>query len=280
MDRGACRAAVHRVPKSWTLSDLACVHACLTLCKALYIEMRETEPCVVNHSMPIIQMRWLKHFAMVMSIILAEPELWVSSGWLKCLLLLLASKGNGYTATAFFPHLFKNYVFTCFWLCWVFTAMWAFSSHREQELLSICRAQDSHCGGSSCCQAWALGHAGFSSCGAQAKLLRGMRDHPGPGTDPVSPELQGGFLATGSPGNPFFFHLGRLFLFTNVHSIILVRSFSLIKDTKEMWRDRSFVIIFHCAIGLNSRPVLPFIIFLSNIIFSFCCFWMCSLKYS
>ena len=138
------------------------------------------------------------------------------------------------TLLQLFSHLFKNYVFTCFWLCWVFTAMWAFSGRRERELLSSCRAQAFHCGGSSCCQAWALGHAGFSSCGAQAKLLRGMRDHPGPGTDPVSPELQGGFLATGPPRNPFFFHLGLLFLFTNIHSIILVRSFSLIKDTKEM----------------------------------------------
>ena len=61
-----------------------------------------------------------------------------------------------------------------------------------------------------------------------------MWDLPGPGADLVSPELQGLFLATGPPGNPFFFHLGLLFLSTNVHSIILVISFSLIKDTKEM----------------------------------------------
>ena len=255
------------------------MYARLTLCKALHVEMCETEPCVENRSMPMMRRRWVKHLAMVTPIILAESEFWVSSGWLKSLLLLLAPKGNGYTVTTFFFfHLFKNDVFTCFWLCWVFVAAWALAAGSGSYF--SCRVQASHCGGSSCCQAWARGHAGFSSCVAQAKLLRSMRDHPGPGTDPVSPELQGGFLATGPPGNPFFFHLGLLFLFTKVHSIILVRSFSLIKDTKEMWIDWSFLIIFHCAIGLNSRLALPFIIFLSNITFSFHCFWMCSRKYS
>ena len=80
-------------------------------------------------------------------------------------------------------------------------------------------AQASHCGGFSCCGAQALGMwpsvvvaRGLSSCGswalerrlstcaAQAQLLCGMRDLPGPGLEPVSPALAGGFLTTAPPG--------------------------------------------------------------------------------
>ena len=42
----------------------------------------------------------------------------------------------------------------------------------------------------------------LSSCGAGAELLRGMRDLPGPGLEPVSPALAGGFLTTAPPGKP------------------------------------------------------------------------------
>ena len=65
----------------------------------------------------------------------------------------------------------------------------------------------SHCGGFSCCGAWALGAGasvvvarGLSSCGSRASLLRGMWDLPGPGLEPVSPALAGGFLTTAPPG--------------------------------------------------------------------------------
>ena len=77
----------------------------------------------------------------------------------------------------------------------------------------------SHCSGFSCCGAralgmwasvvvarglsscgsWALEHR-LSSCGALAQLLRGMWDLPGPGIEPVSPALAGGFLTTAPPG--------------------------------------------------------------------------------
>ena len=40
----------------------------------------------------------------------------------------------------------------------------------------------------------------LSSCGAGALLLRGMWDLPGPGLEPVSPALAGGFLTTVPPG--------------------------------------------------------------------------------
>ena len=42
--------------------------------------------------------------------------------------------------------------------------------------------------------------AGFSSCGMWAQLLRGMCDLPGPGIEPLSPVLAGGFLTTVPPG--------------------------------------------------------------------------------
>ncbi|KAJ8777134.1 hypothetical protein J1605_014517 [Eschrichtius robustus] len=43
----------------------------------------------------------------------------------------------------------------------------------------------------------------LNSCGAQAELLRGMWDLPGPGLEPVSPALAGGFLTTAPPGKPW-----------------------------------------------------------------------------
>ena len=43
-------------------------------------------------------------------------------------------------------------------------------------------------------------HMGFSCCGSRAQLLRGMWDLRGPGLEPVSPALTGGFLTTAPPG--------------------------------------------------------------------------------
>ena len=43
---------------------------------------------------------------------------------------------------------------------------------------------------------------GLSSCGTWASLVRGMWDLPGPGLEPVSPALAGGFLTTAPPGKP------------------------------------------------------------------------------
>ena len=40
----------------------------------------------------------------------------------------------------------------------------------------------------------------LSSCGTRAQLLRGMWDLPGPGLEPVSPALAGGFLTIAPPG--------------------------------------------------------------------------------
>ena len=51
---------------------------------------------------------------------------------------------------------------------------------------------------------WSTGseRVGFNGCGARALLLCGMWDLPGPGLEPVSPALAGGFLTTVPPGKP------------------------------------------------------------------------------
>ena len=84
-----------------------------------------------------------------------------------------------------------------------------------------CGARAPHCGGFPCCRARAPGAQasidvarGLSSCGlralerrlsswgAQAQLLHGMWDLPGPGLEPMSPALAGGLLTTAPPGKP------------------------------------------------------------------------------
>ena len=55
--------------------------------------------------------------------------------------------------------------------------------------------------GLSSCGSWAL-ECRLSSCGTRAELLCGMWDLPGPGLEPVSPALAGGFLTTVPPGKP------------------------------------------------------------------------------
>ena len=42
----------------------------------------------------------------------------------------------------------------------------------------------------------------LSNCGPRAQLLRGTRDPPRPGLEPVSPALAGGFPTTAPPGKP------------------------------------------------------------------------------
>ena len=46
----------------------------------------------------------------------------------------------------------------------------------------------------------------LSSCGTWASLLCGMWDLPGPGLEPMSPALTGGFLTTAPPEKPSSFH--------------------------------------------------------------------------
>ena len=84
-------------------------------------------------------------------------------------------------------------------------ASWGYSSLRcagfsLRWLLLLWSTGSRHAGFSSC-GSRALEHR-LSSCGARASLLRGTWDLPGPGLEPVSPALAGGFLTTAPPGKP------------------------------------------------------------------------------
>ena len=57
----------------------------------------------------------------------------------------------------------------------------------------------------------ALGHEGFSSCGAQASLLPGMWSLPGPRIEPAFLALAGSFLNTGPPGKSLLSNVERTF---------------------------------------------------------------------
>ena len=106
--------------------------------------------------------------------------------------------------------------FLYLWLRWVSVAVRGLSlvaASRGYSLLHcegfslrwllLLRSTGSRCAGFSSCGSRALEHS-LSSCGARAQLLHGMWDLPGPGLEPVSPALAGGFLTTGPPGKPHF----------------------------------------------------------------------------
>ena len=115
-----------------------------------------------------------------------------------------------------------------------------------------CSAQASHCGGLSCCGAPAPGAwasvvvaLGLSSCGSQAperrlssrgaraQSLRGMWDPPGPGLEPASPALAGGFPTTAPPGKPFTQIFIEVFLYGLTHDY-------LYKYLMYTWKKRLF----------------------------------------
>ena len=118
----------------------------------------------------------------------------------------------------------KIYLFIFyFWLRWVFVTACGLS------LVVASRGYSSlRCAGFSL--QWLLllrsmgsRHTGFSSCGAWALLLRGMWDPPGPGLEPVSPALAGGFLITVPPGKSqrFCFLNAKVFNLDNVLLVII-----------------------------------------------------------
>ena len=105
-------------------------------------------------------------------------------------------------------------LFISFWLRWVFLAACVLSlvaaSRGYSSLwcagfslwwLFLLRSSGSRHAGFSSCGLWAL-ERWLSSCGARASLLRGMWELPGPGLEPLSPALAGGFLTTAPPGKP------------------------------------------------------------------------------
>ena len=67
--------------------------------------------------------------------------------------------------------------------------------------LLLLRSTGSRLMGFSSYGAWAL-ECRLGSCGVRAQLLHGMWDLPGPGLEPVSPALAGGFLTTAPLGKP------------------------------------------------------------------------------
>ena len=95
----------------------------------------------------------------------------------KLRVLTTGPPGNSQTCFFFF---FLNYLFIYFWLRWVFVAVGGLCLVAVSGGYSLSRAQ----------------------------LLRGMWHLPGPGLEPVSPALAGGFSTTVPPGKPrpvFFF---------------------------------------------------------------------------
>ena len=65
--------------------------------------------------------------------------------------------------------------------------------------LLLLRSMGCRHAGFSSCGVWAL-ECRLNSCGTRAQLLCGMWDLPGPGLEPMSPALAGGFLTTAPPG--------------------------------------------------------------------------------
>ena len=119
-----------------------------------------------------------------------------------------------------FIYLFYLFIFGCVGSSWLRAC---FLQLRRAGATLRCGARASHCSGFSCCGVRALGarasvvgarglsscgsralESRLSSCGAQASLLRGMWELPGPGLEPMSPALAGGFLTTAPPGRPHF----------------------------------------------------------------------------
>ena len=145
-------------------------------------------------------------------------KIWIQqSGYLTHVRYLAGDMATFSTIQAFF------YIYKFIYLIYLFLAAlglhcctWAFSScgecgllfvavcvlliavaslvakHRPQiSVVVVCRL--------SSCGSRALERR-LSSCGTRAQLLCGIWDLPGPGLEPVSPALAGGFLTTAPPG--------------------------------------------------------------------------------
>ena len=117
------------------------------------------------------------------------------------------------------------YLFIYFWPHWVFVATHGLSlaaAHGGYSSLQcaglslrwplLLWSTGSRRTGFSSCGLKALERR-LSSCGTRAQLLRDMWDLPGPGLEPVSPALAGGFSTIVPPGKP----LGQIFFVKILH---------------------------------------------------------------
>ena len=93
----------------------------------------------------------------------------------------------------------------CFWLCWVFIGC---ASQASRDGFSCCpaqtlgvRASAVEVRGLSGCGSWALEQRP-DGCDSWAQLFHGMWNVPGPGIEPVSPELQVDSLPPSHQGKP------------------------------------------------------------------------------
>ena len=116
----------------------------------------------------------------------------------------------------------------------------------------------------SSCGLWAL-ECRLSSCGARALLLCGIWDLPGPGLDPISPALAGGFLTTGPPGKPYmtvfelWFSQGICLVVGLLgHMVVL---FSVFKGTSILFS----IVALSIYIPTNSSGGFPFLHTLSSV---------------
>ena len=126
------------------------------------------------------------------------------------LIRVVVAKGWVAVAISFFKILFI-YLFIYFCLRLVFVAACGLSLVAASGGYSALR-----CAGFSLqwlllLQSKGSRRVGFSSCVTRAQLLCGMWDLPGPGLEPVSPALAGGFLTTASLGKPFFSFFKHLY---------------------------------------------------------------------
>ena len=125
--------------------------------------------------------------------------------------------------TSFFIFINLFILFIYFWLRWVFFAVHGLSlvvvsggysllwcTGFSLQWLLLLRSTGSRCAGFSSCGSQALERR-LSSCSTGTQLLRSMWDLSGPGLEPMSPILAGGFLTTAPPGKP-----GILYLLTSL----------------------------------------------------------------
>ena len=98
--------------------------------------------------------------------------------------------------------IFNFYLFIYLWLFWVFVSVRGlFSSCGKWGPLFIALRGPLTAAAPPAAE-HRLQTRRLSSCGPRAQLLRGMRDPPRPGLEPVSPALAGRLATTAPPGKP------------------------------------------------------------------------------